>query len=460
MTLYDELFSYQEMEEVLSDESVVKRLLQFEAALAKAEARAGVIPVGAANTIAERCATIHIDIAAVAKDAAITGNVVIPLVKKITESVAQQDKDAARFVHWGTTSQDVIDTGLVLQLRDTLKLVQEDLEKLSGTLAELAQNHRSSVMVARTWMQQALPTTFGYVVAGWLDAILRHRRRLAEMRARVLVLQFGGAVGTLASLHGEGSKVAAALAEELGLALPEVPWHAHRDRIAEIATFFGLLTGTLGKIARDIALHSQTEIAEVFEPAGEGRGGSSTMPHKRNPVTCAAVLAAATRVPGLVATVLSAMPQEYQRGLGGWQAEWETLPEIVRLGAGALRHLREMLPGLEVDAERMCQNLDATHGLIFGEAVTMALADRMGKMPAHLLVESACKKSLTTKRPLKDVLREEPGLRGHLAPADLESLFETRNYLGSANEFVDKVIAENKQMARTEQPAAGRLYKG
>ncbi len=459
MILYDELFSYQALEELLSDESVVKGMLRFEAALAKAEARAGVIPAGAANILAERCATIQIDTATLAKDSAAAGNVVIPLVKKITEAVAQQNKEAARFVHWGATSQDVIDTGLVLQLRDVLELLEEDLEKLSGSLADLAQKHRSTEMVARTWMQQALPTTFGYVVAGWLDAILRHRSRLVEMRPRVLVLQFGGAAGTLAALHGEGAKVAKALAEELGLALPPVPWHAHRDRVGEIAAFFGLLTGTLGKIARDIALHSQTEIAEVFEPAGEGRGSSSTMPHKRNPVTCAAVLAAATRMPGLVATVLSAMPQEYQRGLGGWQAEWETLPEVLRLGAGSLHRVAEMLPGLEVDAERMGQNLEATHGLIFAEAVTMALADRMGKMPAHLLVESACRKSLATKRPLNDVLREEPGLQGHLASADLESLFEARNYLGSANEFVDKVITENKEMPRTQEPAKNRRYK-
>ncbi len=213
----------------------------------------------------------------------------------------------------------------------------------------------------------------------------------------------------------------------------------------KLPRFSGLLTGTLGKIARDISLHSQTEVGELREPAGQGRGGSSTMPHKRNPVTCAIVLAAATRVPGLVSTMLSAMPQEHQRGLGGWHAEWETLPQIVRLTGGALHHLAEMLPHLEVDTQRMKQNLDATNGLIFAEAVSMALADRMGKLPAHLLVEAACKKSVEQKRSLKDVLREEPGLHGHLTPADLESLFDPRNYLGSVEEFVERAIAETRK---------------
>ena len=448
MTLYNELFSHKALEELLSDTVVVKSLLRFEAALARAEASAGVIPAGAANAIAGECLAIQIDLGTLAADAATAGNVAIPLMKRLTEAVAQKDKDAARFVHWGATSQDALDTGFVLQLRDILVLVETDLLKLSDTLSDLAQKHRSTLMVARTWMQQALPTTFGCVVAGWLDAILRHRRRLQEMRPRVLVLEFGGAAGTLAALHGQGLQVSKALAEELGLALPQIPWHANRDRIGEISTFFGLLAGTLGKIARDIALLSQTEIAELFEPMGEGRGGSSTMPHKRNPVICAVVLAAATQVPDLVATILSAMPQEHQRGLGGWHAEWETMPQIVRLGAGALHHLTEMLPGLEVNAERMGQNLEATHGLIFAEAVTVALADRMGKMPAHLLIEKACKKSLESKRPLKDVLREEPALHGHLAPVDLEGLFEARNYLGVANQFIDRVIAKNRELSQ------------
>jgi 3-carboxy-cis,cis-muconate cycloisomerase len=445
MTLYDELFSYSELEQILSDESRVKGMLQFEAALAKAEARTRVIPEGSAQKIVDQCRLELFDLSVTAKDAALSGNIAIPLIKMLTEAVARQDKDAARFVHWGATSQDVIDTSLILQLRDALIFAEKNLARLSEVLAALATAHKNSVMVARTWMQQALPTTFGFIVAGWLDAVLRNRRRLVEIRPRVLTLQFGGAVGTLAALRGDGPEVARVLANELQLTLPTTPWHAHRDRLAEVAAFFGLLTGTLGKIARDISLHAQSEVAELFEPAGQGRGGSSTMPHKRNPVTCSVVLAAATRVPGLVSTMLSAMPQEQQRGLGGWQAEWETLPEIIRLAAGALHHLTNMLSHLEVDTERMRQNLDATKGLIFAEAISMALADRMGKMPAHLLVEAACKKSRTENRHLKEILREEAGLRGHLTPADLEGLFDPRNYIGSAEEFVERVTAQLRE---------------
>jgi 3-carboxy-cis,cis-muconate cycloisomerase len=450
MSLYDELFCYNALNQILSDDSRVKGILQFEAALANAEALTGVIPEGSAKKIAEHCQADQFDLSAIATDAALAGNIAIPLVKMLTEAVARKDKDAARFVHFGATSQDAIDTGFMLQLRDALALVEKDLARLSETLALLANTHRTTVIVARTWMQQALPTTFGFIVAGWLDAILRHRRRLMEMRPRVLSLQFGGAVGTLAALRGDGPEVARALANELQLTLPPASWHAHRDRMVEAAAFFGLLAGTLGKIARDISLHAQTEVAELFEPSGQGRGGSSTMPHKRNPVTCSAVLLASTRVPGLVSTLLSAMPQEHQRGIGGWQAEWETLPEIIRLAGGALYHLAEMLPNLEVDRERMLENLEETKGLIFAEAVTVALADRMGKMPAHLLVEAACKKAITEKRPLKEILREEPGLHGHLASADLESLFDARNYLGNAEEFVDRVTAQAREL-----PAAG-----
>ncbi|MGB7846351.1 MAG: 3-carboxy-cis,cis-muconate cycloisomerase [Candidatus Acidiferrum sp.] len=445
MTLYDELFSYSALEQILCDESRVKGMLQFEAALARAEGRTGVIPEGSARKIAEHCRADQFDLVAIAKEAARAGNIAIPLVKMLTEAVGKQDKDAARFVHWGATSQDAIDTGFILQLRDAIALVERDLGRLSDTLAALATQHRTTVIAARTWMQQALPTTFGFVAAGWLDAVLRHRRRLMEIRPRILTLQFGGAVGTLAALAGRGTEVAKALAEELQLTMPPIPWHAHRDRMAEPATFLGLVGGTLGKIARDISLHMQTEVAELFEPAGEGRGGSSTMPHKRNPVSCAAVLAASTRVPGLVGTMLSAMPQEHQRGLGGWHAEWETLAEILRLSGGALHHMAEMLPSLEVDPDRMRQNLEATKGLIFAEAVSMALADRMGKLPAHMLVEAACKKARAENRPLKEVLREEPGLRGHLAPADLESLFDARNYLGSAVEFVEQVVSQARE---------------
>jgi 3-carboxy-cis,cis-muconate cycloisomerase len=442
VSILDPLFRSAALDQVFSDADRVQAILHFEAALARAEAAAGVIPEASARAIAVKCRVENLDLNLIAQDAALAGNLAIPIVKRLTEAVAKDDKDAARFVHWGATSQDAIDTGAVLQLRRALELFEQDLQRLSSALVALAEKHRATPMVARTWMQQALPTTFGFVVAGWLDAVLRHRTRLAEIRSRVFTLQFGGAVGTLAALGGNGAAVAKALALELKLELPPAPWHAHRDRIAEVATTLGLCMGTLGKIARDISLHTQTEVAELFEPAGEGRGGSSTMPHKRNPVTCSVVLAAARRVPGLVSTLLSAMVQEEERGLGGWHAEWETLPELVCLVGGALHHLAEMLPDLEVESARMLENLEITRGLIFAEAVSMALGDRMGKKPAHMLVEAACKKALAEKRHLKDVLLQEPGWHGHLTPADLESLFEVRNYLGSAEEFTARVLTE------------------
>src|ERR1700719_1793305 len=441
MSLFDKLFRYEAVDRIFSDGEYLQALLHFEAALARAEATVGVIPAADAQIIAPACRAGQFNLEELATQAALSGNVAIPLIKKLTELVAKENKDAARFVHWGATSQDAMDTGVVLQLRRALEVGDQDLDRLTFTLATLADRYRATPFAARTWMQQALPTTFGFIVAGWLDAILRHRSRLSELRARNLTLQFGGAVGTLAALSGRGPAVAKALAEELHLPLPAIPWHTHRDRIVEIAAALGLCVGTLGKIARDISLHAQTEIAELAEPAGEGRGGSSTMPQKRNPVTCATVLTAAQRVPGLVSTMLSSMVQEQERGLGGWQAEWETLPEIVSLSGGALHHLTEMLPGLYVDAKRMLKNLDATHGLIFSEAVTMALGNHIGKMPAHTLVENACKKARAENRHLKDVLREEPGLHGYLTPADLERLFDVRNYLGSAEEFVRRVLA-------------------
>ncbi|HEV2102910.1 MAG TPA: 3-carboxy-cis,cis-muconate cycloisomerase [Candidatus Acidoferrum sp.] len=442
MKLFDKLFRYEPIDRIFSDQDYLQSLLEFEAALVRAEAKVGVIPAADAPIIAGACLAEQFNVEELATEAALSGNVAIPLVKKLTELVAIQSKDAARFVHWGATSQDAMDTALVLQLRRALEVMDQDLARLTTTLASLADKYRATPIAARTWIQQALPTTFGFIVAGWLDAILRHRARLSDLRTRNLALQFGGAVGTLAALSGRGPAVAKALAEELRLPLPTIPWHSHRDRIVEIAAALGLCTGTIGKIARDISLHAQTEIAELAEPAAEGRGGSSTMPQKRNPVTCATVLAAAHRVSGLLSTMFSSMVQEQERGLGGWQAEWETLPEIVSLAGGALHHLSDMLPGLHVDAKRMLKNLDATRGLIFAEAVTMALGDRLGKIPAHMLVELACKRARIENRDLKDVLRTESPINAYLRPADLEGLFDVRNYLGSAEEFITRVLAE------------------
>jgi 3-carboxy-cis,cis-muconate cycloisomerase len=444
MTLLDPLFGSAAMSAVFSDAARLQRMLDFEAALARAEARCGVIPVAAAPAIASKCKASLIDIDALAIATAKSLNPAIPLVKQLTALVAKDDPEAAQFVHWGATSQDANDTGLVLQMRDAFDILEADLLALAQALAELAREYRSAPIAGRTLMQHALPTTFGVKVAGWLDAINRHRERFAETRPRALVLQFGGAVGTLASLKDKGVQLAAALAANLQLALPAMPWHTQRDRVAEAATTLGLCTGTLGKIARDICLHAQTEIAELSEPAGEDRGGSSSMPHKRNSVSCAVVLSAATRVPGLVGTMLSAMAQEDERGLGNWQAEWETLPEIFRLTAGALHQMVTIIPHLEIDVERMRKNLDATRGLIFAEAVTLALAARVGKSSARELVEAAIHNARQSGKHLRDVLAKDKAIVAHLPAADLDRLFAPENYLGAAEEFVDRVLSQTK----------------
>jgi 3-carboxy-cis,cis-muconate cycloisomerase len=444
------LFHGEEVLAIFADSARLQAMLDFEAALARAEAGAGVIPAAAAAAIVAKCRAGLFDMAELARATADAGNLAIPMVKRLTALVATGDPEASRYVHWGATSQDAVDTGLVLQLRRLLDLVKGDLARLSGGLARLASAHKLTPMAGRTWMQHAVPITFGLKVAGWLDAVERHRARLHELRPRVLAVQFGGAAGTLAALGEQGLDVAEALARELDLALPALPWHAHRDRMAEIAAAFGLLAGTLGKIARDLSLLSQTDVAEAREPGGEGRGGSSTMPHKRNPLAASVVLAAAIRAPGLVATILAAMVQEHERGLGGWQAEWETLPELCQLAAGALRHMVVAIEGLELDPVRMRANLDATNGQIMAEAVSMALGRSLGRLAAHQIVGQACHRASASGRHLRDELAADPAVSPHLSPADLDRLFDPANYLGIAAAFTDRVLAgRRKDKGRT-----------
>jgi len=431
--------------DIFSDVGTVHRMLAVESALARAEAACGVIPAAAAMVISEVCLVVDaIDVNALAQPAIAAGNVAIPFVRQLTAAVAVRDADAARFVHWGATSQDIIDTALVLQLGDALHALDADLVRLGEACATLAAAHRATPMVARTWLQHALPTTFGLKAAGWLDALRRDLGRLDASRARVRALQFGGAAGTLASLGDAAPRVAESLARELGLQVPTLPWHAHRDRMVEVATTLGVLTGTLGKIARDISLMMQTEVAEVAEPLSPGRGGSSTMPHKRNPVGCAAVLSASVRVPPLVATMLSGMVQEHERALGGWQAEWDTLPLIVTLAAGALRQLAEVAAGLQVDAGRMRVNLDLTHGLILGEAAMLELGGRIGRLQAHHLVERASRHAVAEGTSLRDALartlQEDPAHARLLDDVTLDGLVDPANYSGQSAAFADAAV--------------------
>jgi 3-carboxy-cis,cis-muconate cycloisomerase len=444
ITLLDPMFRWEEVAKLFDDDSYLQRMLDFEAALAHAEAASGIIPSSAANAIAAKCRVELFDKENLAEAARLAGNLAIPLVKQLKAMVNADSKEAAGFVHWGATSQDAIDTALVLQLREALQLIAGDLENLCARLAKMGDQHRLTPIVARTWMQHAVPSTLGIKFAGWLDVLGRHRERFREMQNRCLVLQFGGAAGTLAALGSQGGVVARYLSDQLKLPLPQIPWHSHRDRLSEIAATLGLLTGTLGKIARDLSLHMQTEIDELREPGEEGRGGSSTMPHKRNPIACAMILAAAIRMPGLVSIMLSAMIQEDERGLGGWHAEWETLPEIVRLTAAALHQLATLFPRLEIDVQRMRENLELTRGLIFAEAITAALGEKIDRSQARELIEAASERATKEKRHLRDVISDDQKIAKHLSSDQLDKLFDPRNYTGIASEFIDAAIKNYK----------------
>jgi 3-carboxy-cis,cis-muconate cycloisomerase len=441
MPLLDGLFYSPSVEPFFSDAACVQSMLDFESALARAEAKAGLIPLAASSAISAACRSEKFDLNALAAAVPASGNLAIPLVKQLTALVAKQDPEAARFVHWGATSQDAIDTGLILQIRVATTAILSEMDSLWETLAKLADSHRRTPTVARTLLQQALPTSFGFIVAGWLDALLRHRSRLLDLYERAFVLQFGGAVGTLAALGSNGPAVSKQLAKELSLPLPSASWHSHRDRIGEIAAAFGLFAATLNKIAHDLSLHMQTEVAELAEPHAPGRGGSSTMPHKHNPVACAAILAATNRVPALVTTILTTQPQDHQRGLGSWHAEWATLPEIVRLSAGALHHLSALAPNLQINTTRMRENIELTRGLIFAEAVSMALAEKLGRTTAHEKIEAACKLALSSHRHLREVLASQDDISSLLSSADLDRLFDPLNYLGSSSLQIDSILA-------------------
>jgi 3-carboxy-cis,cis-muconate cycloisomerase len=439
--LLDPLFTSDAMRQVFSDRHRLQRMLDFEAALARALVAIGIAPSGVIAPIESQCHVELFDMESLARATALSGNLAIPMAKALTEFVAKSDAQAASFVHWGATSQDAIDTGLVLQLREALDLIDRDLAHLSASLAGLAAAHKSTLVAGRTWLQQGPPVTLGLKAAGWLAAVERHRERLNHSRKQVLVLQFGGAVGTLAAVGDRGLDLAAALASDLKLDLPELPWHSHRDRLAEVAASLGLLVGSLGKIGRDISLMSQTEIDEVLEPSGEGRGGSSTMPHKRNPVSSAVILAAALRVPALVSILLTSLVQEHERGLGGWHAEWETLPEIFRLAAGSLAHMKQVVDGLEVHPDKMLQNVNQTRGLVLAEAVAFALRKKVGREKSHKIVEEAARRAAQDGRDFAEVLLSYPDVSSHLSRAELSRLLDPANYLGSAVEMTEKVLS-------------------
>ena len=426
------------MRSICDDVACLQNMLDFEAALARAEAAVGIIPASATGPIAAACKASAFDLAALAEAATKSGNLAIPLVKALTSAVAKADAEAARYVHWGATSQDVIDTAAMLTLRAAIDALLADLDRAIAGFAGQARKHRHTAMVGRTWLQHALPMPFGLKLAEYAAALNRSRARLRRLRSETLALQFGGASGTLAALGDHGWRVAEKLAAELDLPLPEAPWHTHRDRFAEAASVMAIIAGTCGKIARDVSLLMQTDVGEAFEPAGEGRGGSSTMPHKRNPVAAATALAAATMAPNLAATIFAAQVQDHERSAGPWHAEWPTLPNLLLVTSGGLAAIVDIAEGLEVDVARMRANLDTTHGLIMAEAVTFALAEKIGgKSAAHHLVEAASKMASAEKRDLREVLTKNFGISAD----KIADLFEPMSYQGVSQALIDRLLA-------------------
>ncbi|MEZ5816507.1 MAG: 3-carboxy-cis,cis-muconate cycloisomerase [Hyphomicrobiaceae bacterium] len=437
--IFRDFFGTPAMRAVFSDERLAERYVEVEVALARAEAAVGVVPPAAADEIVRRAKGLKLDLDQLKAETDIVGYPIIGVVHQMAKGVG----DAGGYVHWGATTQDIMDTATVLQVRDGLDLVAADLKSLDETLTTLAAKHRDTVMAGRTHLQHALPVTFGFKVAVWLSMIRRHRQRLEELKPRVLMVQFSGAAGTLASLGDEGLKVQAALAAELGLAQPEITWHVARDGIAEAGAFLGLVTGSLAKIAVDVMLMMQSEIGEVFEPFVPGRGASSTMPQKRNPISCEMIVALAKTTRAQVGLLLDAMATDHERATGPWHLEWIALPEAFLASAGALNQARFMLEGLIVEPDAMRRNLDVTGGLIVAEAVMMALAPHTGRGEAHDLVYAACRSALEKGTPLIDQLRALPDVTRHFDEAALQRLVDPAGYLGTAREMVDRMVGRH-----------------
>ena len=439
--LFRDAFGTPAMREVFSDYALISRYVEVEIALAKAEARCGVIPQAAADAIAARTDVAALDFDALRRETDIVGYPILPLVRQM----ARQCGEAGRYVHWGATTQDIMDSALVLQLRAGLAIIAQDVAALRGILADLSQRHRDTPMAGRTHLQQALPVTFGYKTAIWLAMFDRHAERLEQLKPRVLVGQFAGAAGTLASLGAKGFEVQAALCAELGLGVPVATWHVARDGLAETVNFLALVTGSLGKIALDIMIMASTEFGELYEPFVKGRGASSTMPQKRNPISSELMLAAAKAVRQHAGLMLDAMVQDFERATGPWHAEWMAVPESFVLTAGALHQAKFALAGLVVDEKRMANNLGISRGLIVAEAVMMGLAPELGRQEAHDVVYDACQLANEKGLTLADALISDPRVATHIDRATIDRLTAPDNYLGLARDMVDRVLAASRR---------------
>ena len=431
------LFSTSEMKQVFSDNGTLARYTETEVALALAEGKLGLIPAQVAKAIAERASQITLDMDRLERETHNVGYPILPLVHQLAEGLG----DAGKFLHWGATTQDIMDTALVLQIRAGLDLVEADLRGVATQLRRLSAEYRDTPMAGRTHLQHALPVTFGLKTAIWLGMVERNLERLQQLRPRVLVGQFAGAGGTLASLGTRGLEVQVAMMAELKLGVPETTWHTARDSLAETAQWLGLVTTSLAKMALDVSLMMANEFGEVFEPFVQGRGASSTMPQKRNPISCEVMIGAAKTVRHLAGLALDAAVQDFERATGPWQAEWVALPEAFLHTAGAVSQALFMLTGLEVDTQRMRQNLDSTGGLIVAEAVMMGLAPALGRNEAHDVVYAACRVALEQKRTLADVLKANDDVTRLVSLAQIDAMCEPTNYLGCAAQMVDKALA-------------------
>jgi 3-carboxy-cis,cis-muconate cycloisomerase len=435
--LFRDAFGTPAMREVFSDHTLVGRYIEVEIALAKAEATCGVIPAEAASAIAKHPGISALDFDLLRQETDNVGYPILPLVHQMS----RQCGEAGRYVHWGATTQDIMDTAVVLQLRDGLRLIEDDIAELRRILADLSRRYRDTPMAGRTHLQQALPVTFGYKTAIWLAMFDRHAERLAQLKPRVLVGQFAGAAGTLASLGNKGFEVQQALCEELGLGVPVSTWHVARDSLAEAVNFLALVTGSLGKIALDIMIMASTEFAEVYEPFVKGRGASSTMPQKRNPISAELMLAASKAVRQHAGLMLDAAIQDFERATGPWHAEWIAIPESFVLTAGALHQAKFALGGLIVDEKQMAKNLDISRGLIVAEAVMMGLAPQLGRQEAHDVVYDACRAAAEQHITLAEALLADPQVTDRIDRATIERLTSPGNYLGLAPQMVDRVLA-------------------
>lgn len=434
--IFRDMFATPGMRAVFSDEALAARYVEVEVALARAEAKVGVIPAAAAAAIEHHAAGLSIDLPRLKAETDIVGYPIVGIVHQMTRGAGA----AGGYVHWGATTQDIMDCATVLQIRDALALVETDLAAIEMALTHLTGKHRDTVMAGRTHLQHALPVTFGFKSAVWLSMVRRHRERLRQVRPRVLVAQFSGAAGTLASLGDRGLAVQDALADELGLARPDITWHVARDGIAEVGAILGLVTGSLAKIAVDVMLMMQTEVGEAFEPFVKGRGSSSTMPQKRNPISCEMIVALAKAVRAQSGLLLDAMASDHERATGPWHLEWIAVPEAFLASSGALHQARFMLEGLIVEPAAMRRNLDLTGGLIVAEAVMMALAPLTGRGTAHDLVYSCCRSAIEKGTPLLEQLLAMPEIVAHIDEAGLRRLVDPANYLGSVGPMIDRLV--------------------